>query len=177
MTKPRMGLPEDHPDYDGSTRLDNERHELFTELYCANTLPRYWADASTCYEYAYGYTARIAEIQEQLEGTKKDRGKKSKAQLIREIKKMQHSCNVNGTKIMVYTSLKKRIAWRMDQTSEHLVVDRELLWNIQQRGDLGIKQRAIEHHDRRTNRIVEKVQMEHKFEAIDTIQVVKPGKK
>lgn len=62
----------------------------------------------------------------------------------------------------------------MDQLASHTIVDRELLYTIQQRDDLDVKMRAIEHHDKRVGRIREKIDIKHNFEPIDTIQYVDP---
>lgn len=165
------------PEYDGSSALADPKQELFCEIYTTNTLPAFWGNGSQSYRFAYGYTERIDELHRQINGTKKDRKGLSKVAVQREIERIENVCRASAPRLLLHVAVKKRCNYLLDQTAGNLIVDRELLYVIQQRSDLEVKVRAIAHHDRREQRIREKVDIKHEFEAIHGFDYVRPAAK
>lgn len=164
-------------EYDGSTPLSNPQRELFCELFTTNTLPYYWGHGQNCYSFAFGYDDRIQDIRDLIDGPSKNRKGKSKAKLIKEISKLQRTATSCAHRLLIDADIKLRCGHLMDKLAEHKIVDRELLYIIQQRVDLDVKARAIEHHDKRTARIREKIDLKHEFEPVQVITIRKPVKK
>lgn len=174
--------------YDGTQTLDDPRQEMFCVVYTTNTLARYWGHGQNSYEFAYGYTQKIEDVNDIISGIrrmmaapKKERGGKSIAELEREIEihrdtimKMERVCRVSASRLLTRVYIKKRVAHLLDQLAAHTIVDRELLYLIQQRDDNDVKIRAIAHHDRREKRIRDSVDVKHEFEPINGIEYVKP---
>lgn len=175
--------------YDGTSTLDDPRQEMFCVVYTTNTLSRYWGHGQNSYEFAYGYTQKVEDVNDMISGirrllggTKKDRAGKSIAELEREIEvhrdtitRMERVCRNSASRLLTRVYIKKRVAHLLDQLAAHVIVDRELLYLIQQRDDNDVKIRAIAHHDRREQRIREKVDVKHEFEPIGSIEYVKPA--
>lgn len=161
-------------EYDGKISLENPQQELFCILYTTNTLPVFWGNGQNCYAFSYGYDKKIDDIKTLLDGPAKNRKGKSKASLQDQIKKHQRVCASGATTLLINPDVKLRCGHLLDNLATHSIVDRELLYVIQQRKDLDIKVRAIEHHDKREQRIREKVDIKHAFEPIEGINYVVP---
>lgn len=170
----RKKLP---PDYDGSTPLEDVKHELFCKIYSTNSLPRFWGNGQNSYEFAFGHTKRI-EALEHLEtlppAKRKRRSLQSIATNIRNIRKM---CATGATRLLIKEDIRARCGWLLDQLGAYNIVDRELLYTIQQRRNLEAKVSAITHHDKREQRVREKVDVQHIFEPIKGFDYVKPTTK
>lgn len=172
-----MGRRRNQPaDYDGKTMLEDVKHELFCQIYTANTLPNYWGNGQNSYMFAFGHTERIDEINRKINGTSKDRKGESKIALARKIESIKNGCRAAAPKLLLMNSIKLRCNYLLDQLTQNSIVDRELAYVIQQRTDLDVKVRAIEHHDKREQRIREKVDLRHEFEPITIIEFVVAGK-
>lgn len=156
-------------EYKGDTPLPDPKHELFCELFTTNTLPHFWGHGQNCYAFAYGYTKKIDEAKALLVGPAKSRKGKSKPLVELEIKRMEAVCKQSASRLLTYVYIKRRCDHLLDNLASHLIVDRELLYTIQQRRDLSSKVRAIEHHDKREQRIREKIDIKHEFEPVKTI--------
>lgn len=170
-------------DYDGKIPLENPKWELFCNIFTTNTLPRFWGNGMNSYMFAFGHDVRIQELNQKIEAISVD-GKKKNAKnlakinaLRKQIESIQNGCRSSAPPLLLQPSIKRRCAYLMDQLASHLIVDRELLYIIQQRDDLDVKARAIEHHDRRETRIREKVDIKHEFEPIEVINIAAPAKK
>ena len=166
-------------DIDGSKTLIDPQRELFCILFTTNTLPHFWGNGQHSYSFAFGHDERIEVIQDQIQELdlkkKADRAKAKK--LRKQITSIERSCRSCAPRLLTNVSVKKRCAYLIDQLSSHVVVDRELLYTIQQRDDLDVKMRAIEHHDKRVGRIKEKVELKHQFEPIAGFTFVRSEEK
>lgn len=163
-------------EYDGSTPLSHPEQEFFCILFTSNTLPYFWGHGHHCYSFAYGHDKRIEDLNDKLHelNLKTKKGRKDSKEIQGQIESIHRSCRASAPRLLVNVSVKKRCGFLMDQLASHTIVDRELLYTIQQRDDLDVKMRAIEHHDKRVGRIREKIDIKHNFEPIDTIQYVDP---
>lgn len=153
-------------DYDGSTPLSDPMQEFFCELFTTNTLPTFWGRGGACYEFAYGHADKIAKLKEGIDGTKKMRGGKSKVECEREIVRISNICRSSASRLLTQPKIKLRNGFLLDQLATNTIVDRELVYLIQQREDSDVKMQAIQHHDKRMQRIREKVDIKHNFEPI-----------
>lgn len=169
--------PEEKAVYDGSVPLDDPKQEFFCELFTTNTLPAFWGIGGKCYEFAYGYTDRIVELERQIAGTKKDRKGKSKVDCQREIDKIDATCRACASRLLTNANVKRRNGHLLDTLATNTIVDRELVYLIQQRQDNEMKFAAIQHHDKRTERIREKIDLKHQFEPINGINYTAPAPK
>lgn len=163
--------------YTGKTPLPDPKQEFFCELFTTNTLPTFWGNGGASYEFAYGHTDRIVELERQIKGTKKDRKGKTKVDCEREIVKIKNTCRSAASHLLTNYNIKLRNGYLLDQLASHSIVDRELLYLIQQRADNGVKMAAIAHHDKRTQRIREKVDLTHEFKPIEGFNYVVPEPK
>ncbi len=180
--------PEDLPDYDGSTPLDDVRAELFCEIYTTNTLRRYWAHGEHSYEFAYGYTDKLEKIDDEIDSLKKikllpksKRKGKSLAQIDRLIedqlgqaKKIRRVCASLASRLLTKASIRARCNNNLDNLATHIIVDRELTYLIQQRDNPQVKHAAISHYDKREQRIREKVDIKHEFEPVKRLTMKQP---
>ncbi len=171
--------------FDASKPLDDIRYELFCIVYTTNTLPRYWAHGSNSYEFAFGYTAVIDHVNEEIDALmtlqaspKKERGGKSLASIKRslqkknkEIESMRKSCAGAGSRLLIKKAVRLRINHLVDELAQNITTDRELTYMIMQREDLGAKMAAIIHYDRREQRIREKMDIKHTFDPVKTITI------
>lgn len=184
-TKPREAGDE----YNGKTPLPDPKQEFFCVLFTTNTLPGFWGNGQNSYEFAYGHNERIEKIEDEIDalmrlivGPKSKRKGKSMAQLKREIdeKKLQIAkihkvCRASAPRLLAQVSIKLRCGHLLDNLATHTIVDRELVYVIQQRENMDVKMRAIEHHDKREQRIRDKVDLVHQFETIESFTYVKPA--
>lgn len=162
------------PEYKGDSPLPDPKQELFCELFTTNTLPFYWGNGQNSYAFAYGHYKRIDALVALIKGPARARKGKSGAACEAEKEKIQRVCASAAARLLVSVSIKLRCDFLMDKLAEHLIVDRELLYTIQQRRDLASKVQAIRHHDQRTERIREKVDIKHVFEPIEVITIAQP---
>lgn len=165
-------------DYDGKTPLPDARHELFSVLFTTNTLPFYWGHGLNCYAFAYDHYKRIDELHVLAAGPARARkGKfRSVASCEAEIKRIQHTCSSAAARLLISVGIKKRCDFLLDRLGENIIVDRELLFIIQQRRDLQSKAQAIRHYDQRMQRIKEKVEIKHEFDPVEVITIARPEK-
>lgn len=175
-------------DYDGTTPLPDPKQELFCTIFTTNTLPNFWGHGQHSYSFAYGHDQRVEEIQDQIDKLvnltakpKKERKGKAIAQIEREINNLQNniisinrSCRAAAPRLLATVSIKARCGHLLDQLAIHQIVDRELVYLIQQREDNHAKMAAIQHHDRREQRIREKLDIKHEVEPIAGFIYVKP---
>lgn len=166
---PKDKKPVTTDDIDGSKTLIDPQRELFCILFTTNTLPNFWGNGQHSYSFAYGHDERIEKIQDEIgELDLKKKADQSKAKKLRkQITSIERSCRSSAPRLLASDSVKKRCAYLIDQLSSLTVVDRELIYTIQQRDDLDVKMRAIEHHDKRVGRIKEKVELKHQFAPIE----------
>jgi hypothetical protein len=178
-------------DYDGSTPLRDPQQELFCIIFSSNTLPKYWGNGQNSYAFAYGHSEKIDKIEEEVDALqeliglpKKQRKGKSIAELERainskrfKIQSIYRACAASAARLLVRGNIKIRCGALLDKLATHVIVDRELTWLIQQRDNVDIKLGAIAHHDKREQRIREKIDMSHDFAPIDGINYVRPVKK
>lgn len=170
-------------EYDGSTRLPDLKQELFCELYTSNSTPRFFGHGQNCYTFAYGFQDRLDDLAQKIIGadTRRGRGKNRKiltpADVIeREIKKIEATCRTSGARLLTYANISARCNYLMDKLIEDRIVDRELAFVIQQRGDLSSKTQAIVHYDKKKGRLVERQESIIKFDPITAIEFVMPEK-
>lgn len=164
-------------EYDGSTPLAEPKQEFFCELFTTNTLPAFWGNGGYAYEFAYGHTERITKLEAGINGTKKMREGKTKVDCEREITQIHATCRSAASRLLTNYNIKLRVGHLLDSLALHTIVDRELIYLIQQREDNAVKMSAIAHHDKRTQRIRERVDIKHKFEPIEGFTYVMPEKK
>lgn len=164
-------------DYDGSTMLEDVRQELFCKIYSTNTLPKYWGNGQNSYEFAYGHTKRIEVLENLATLPPQKRKRKTLASIATEIRNIRFMCAAAAARLLVADSIKARCGWLLDQLGAYNIVDRELLYTIQQRRNLEAKVSAITHHDKREQRIREKVDIQHEFVPIKGFDYVKPDSK
>lgn len=160
--------------YDGSTPLKDPKHEFFCELFTTNTLPNFWGNGSECYSFAFNFAERITELRAGIDGTKKMRKGKSKVDCLREIDKIHATTRACASRLLTNANVKLRTGYLLDKLAETVCVDRELTYLIHQRTDHETKMAAIQHYDKRMQRIREKVDIKHEFEPIDGFTYVKP---
>lgn len=170
-------------EYDGSTKLPDARQELFCELYSSNSTPSFFAHGQNCYVFAYGYQDRLDKLNVDLisADTRRGRGKKRISvtpyeKILKEIKSIEGTCRTNGARLLTNAHILARANHLMDKLIEDKVVDRELAFVIQQRGDLSSKTSAIIHYDKKKGRLVERQESIVKFEPITAIEFVLPEK-
>lgn len=161
-------------EYDGSTPLTDPKQEFFCELFTTNTLANFWGNGGNCYAFSYGYTERINELKAGIVGTKKMRKGKSKLDCEREIKNIENTVRSSASRLLTNAKVKQRTGYLMDQLAVDTIVDRELVYLIQQRKDFAMKKAAIEHYDKRMQRIRERIDIKHEFEPIKGFTYVKP---
>lgn len=164
-------------DYDGSTMLEDVKHELFCKIYSTNSLPRFWGNGVNSYEYAFGHTKRIEDLQHLATLPSSKRKGKTLSSIEKEIRNIRATCASSAARLLVSDNIKARCGWLLDQLGAYNIVDRELLYTIQQRRNLEAKVSAITHHDKREQRIREKVDIQHTFEPIKGFDYVKPETK
>lgn len=167
--------------YDGSTPLTDSKQEFFCVLYTSNTTPRFFGHGQNSYAFAYGHQDRIDKLQVELPitSTTKGRGKKAKAysaynKALSDIKRIEATCRSNSYRLLIKDDIKARCNFLMDELAAYTIIDRELLYVIEQRHDLQSKVQAIKHHDQRESRIREKIDIKHDFKPIDGIEYVIP---
>lgn len=170
--------------YDGSTPLPNNKQELFCQLYASNSTPAFFGNGLRCYMFSYGYQERHNKLQEDLIGarTTTGRGKNRKMSDYDTIKRkmfnIEGTCKVEASRLLTYPHVLARGNHLMDILIEDKIVDRELAFVIQQRGDLSSKTQAIVHYDKKKGRLVEKQEQLHKFEPVTAVTFIFPdGKK
>lgn len=175
-------------EYDGSKPLRDPKQEFFCVLFTTNTLPSFWGNGQNSYEFAYGHWQRVEKIEEQIHqlltlkvAPAKERKGKTLALIEREIemhrgqiKRIHDTCRASAPRVLANVSVKKRNGYLLDNLASLSIVDRELVFAIQQRGDLDVKMRAIEHHDKRVGRIKESIEMKHEFIPIEGFNYVMP---
>lgn len=173
--KPKSKTPPP-AEYDGSTPLSSAQQEFFCVLFTTNTLPFFWGHGQHSYSFAYGHDDRVEKIQDEIDelNLRTKKGREKSKELHKAIESIHRSCRAAAPRLLASVSVKLRCGYLMDQLASHLIVDRELLYTIQQRDDLEVKMRAIEHHDKRVGRIREKVDTKREFTAIDSIVFVTP---
>lgn len=169
-------------EYDGSTPLPNNKQELFCVLYASNTTPRFFGNGKNAYAFAYGYQEELDALMVSSIGadTRTGRGKKrhlselTKAQ--RSLQKINSSCQASASRLLLDANVLTRCNYLMDQLASDQIVDRELVFVIQQRGDLSSKVQAITHYDKKKGRLVERREDIIKFDPITAIEFVMPEK-
>lgn len=166
---------EQKPPYDGSTPLDDSKQEFFCELFTTNTLPNFWGNGGNSYSFAYGHAERITELRMGINGTKKDRKGKSKVECEREIARIENTVRACASRLLTSAKVKLRNGYLLDQLATNTIVDRELVYMIQQRDNFEVKMEAIQHHDKRMQRIREKVDVKHEFEPIAGFKYLVPA--
>lgn len=164
-------------EYDGKTPLPDVKQELFCELFSTNTLPAFWGNGQNCYSFAYGHYKRIDALVALITGPARTHRGKSKPALEAEKKKIERLCAASAARLLVHASIKLRCDHLLDKLAAHSIVDRELLYVIQQRRDLDSKVAAIKHHDQREARIRERIDIKHDFKPIKTITIIAPVEK
>ncbi len=162
------------PPYDGKTPLPDPKQELFCVLYTSNTTPRFFGHGQFCYAYAYDYQKKIDEIEALLVGGAKDRKKKSKLDLEAEKKRLLATCASSGARLLISDKIKLRCNYLMDSLFTEEIMDRELVYVLQQRRDLQSKVRAWELGAKLKQRIKDKVDHTIAFEPIGKIEFVRP---
>ncbi len=160
--------------YAGSIPLKDPQQEFFCELFTTNTLPNYWGNGGNCYALAYGHTERINDLKAAINGTKKMRKGKSKAECEREIEKINNTVRSAASRLLTNVKVKARNGFLMDQLAIDTIVDRELVYLIQQRKDFAMKKAAIEHYDKRSERIRERIDIKHEFDPVQGFNYVMP---
>lgn len=176
--------------FDAKVPLDDPKQELFCVIFTSNTLPKFWGNGQNSYEFAYGYTDKIDAVEDEIRELNKilllpkKKRKKTIAQIVREvedkneqIRKMHQTCRSASSRLLTNVHIKERNGHFLDTLSVNLIVDRELTYLIQQREDNGAKMNAIEHYNKREQRIREKIEIKHDFEPIKTIRMTTPPKK
>lgn len=178
-------------DYDGTKPLSDPKHELFSVLFTTNTLPHYWGHGQHCYTFAYGFTQKIEKVEDEIDELAKKlavprskrKGKETDADIERkikvkhnEIKKMERTCRSCAPRLLASADIKLRCGFLLDTLAINLIVDRELTYLIQQREDNAAKMDAIQHYDKKMQRIREKVDIKHEFEPITGFDYIKPVK-
>ncbi len=163
-------------DYDGKIPLEDPKQDLFCSIYTTNTLPNFWGNGQNSYEFAYGHSERIRALDELIADPKK-RKKQTLKSLEKQIKNIKHVCAVSAAQLLIRPDIKKRCDFLLDSLAAHNIVDRELLYVIQQRKNLEAKVSAIQHHDKREARIREKIDMDVHFDPIKAIRILSPAKK
>lgn len=160
-------------EYDGSKPLPDSKQELFCELFTTNTLPAFWSHGQNCYAFAYNHYKRIDQLNEMMIGPAKARtGKfKTAAACLKEVKRIENVCKSSAARLLTRVDIKARCGVLLDNLAAHLIVDRELLWTIQQRRNPEAKVAAIKHHDQRVGRIKERLDIKHEFDPINTIYI------
>lgn len=164
-------------DYDGSTMLENTKHELFCKIYSTNTLPKFWGNGQNSYEFAFGHTKRIETLEHLATLPPQKRKRKTLASIATEIRNIRAVCAASAARLLISENIKARCNWLLDQLGAYNIVDRELLYTIQQRKNLEAKVSAITHHDKREQRIRDKVDIQHTFEPIKVINITAPSQK
>lgn len=161
--------------YDGSTPLKDSKQEFFCELFTTNTLPAFWGNGGKCYEFAYSFTERINELEEQIGRTevKTKKGQLKVKECRSKIAKIENTVRACASRLLTNDNIKLRNGYLLDQLATNTIVDRELVYLIQQRDDAEVKMAAIQHHDKRTQRIREKVDIKHEFEPIQGFTFVR----
>lgn len=162
--------------YDGSTPLPDVKQELFCILYTSNSTPAFFGHNQNCYAFAYGHKDRIDEIEALIVGPAKDRKKISVKALEAEKKRKLHMCAAAGTRLLIRDDISKRCNFLMDSLFTEEIMDRELVYVLQQRRDLPSKMTAWGHAAKLKQRIKDKLDINHTFEPIDNITYVTPGK-
>lgn len=169
-------------EYDGSTPLPNNKQELFCVLYASNTTPRFFGNGKNAYAFAYGYQEKMDALAVEMIGadTRTGRGATKKisklSQAVRSLEKIKASCQACASRLLLDANVLTRCNYLMDQLAEDKIVDRELVFVIQQRGDLSSKVQAITHYDKKKGRLVERREDLIKFEPITSIEFVMPEK-
>lgn len=162
--------------YDGKTPLHDPKQELFCVLYTSNTTPAYFGHGQACYAFAYGFQERINEIEALLVGPTKDRKGVSLKALQAEKKRKWHVCAVNATRLLTRADISTRCNYLMDSLFTDEIMDRELVWTLQQRRDLASKMTAWGHAAKLKQRIREKVETTVIFEPIQSVEFILPVK-
>lgn len=158
-------------EYDGSIPLTDSKMELFCELFSTNTLPAFWSNGQNSYSFAYNHYKKIDELNEAIVGPAKARTGKWKTvpACDKEIKRIENVCRSAAARLLTRDEIKKRCGYLLDRLAAHIIVDRELLWTIQQRKHVDAKVAAIKHHDQRELRIRERIDIKQIFEPVNTI--------
>lgn len=169
MAKPK-------PDYDGKTPLPDPKQELFCVLYTSNTTPRFFGHGQFSYAFAYDYQKKIDEIDALLVGSAKARGKKTKPMLEMEKKKILNVCGSSATRLLINVRISARCNFLMDSLFTDEIMDRELVYVLQQRRDLPSKMVAWTSAAKLKQRIRDKVDIKHEFAPIEGFNYVKPEK-
>lgn len=168
-------------EYDGSTALPNVRQELFCKLYASNTTPRFFGNGKQCYIFAYGHQERYDKLKAAAIGadTRTGRGQKrhvsAASKISREMESIDGSCRTEAARILTYPDVLARCNFLMDELCADKIVDRELVYVIQQRHELSSKVQAIIHYDKKKGRIIEKQESLIKFDPITSIEFVMPA--
>lgn len=168
--------------YDGSTALPNLKQELFCVLYASNTTPRFFGNGKNAYAFAYGYQEKMNALEVGMIGadTRTGRAAKKKLSILsqaeRSLKKMEHTCQTAASRLLLDDVVLTRCNYLMDQLASDKIVDRELVFVIQQRYELSSKVQAIVHYDKKKGRLVERHEDVIKFEPITSIEFVAPQK-
>lgn len=162
--------------YDGSIPLPDVKQELFCELYTSNMTPRFFGSGQECYAYAYGHQSRIDEIDALLIGPARERKGHSIVALKAEQKRKRHISSSAGARLLTTVDIKARCNYLMDQLFNDEIMDRELMYTLQQRHDLGSKMVAWGHAAKLRNRIRDKVDVTHEFKPIEGFTYVRPEK-
>lgn len=162
--------------FDPSKPLTDAKWELFCQVFTTNTLPMYWGNGQNSFAFAFGHYVKIDAMKALLVGPAISRKGKSKPWLEMEIKRIENVCRSSASQGLTRINIKERCDWLLDRLSEHSIVDRELVWTIQQRRDIPSKVQAIRHHDQREQRIRERIDIKHEFEPIKVITITAPKK-
>lgn len=174
MFKPKKKPKPVKPVYDGSIPLPDVKQELFCTIYTCNTTPRFFGHGQFSYAFAYGHQQRIDDIEALIAGPAKDRKKKSILELESEKKKILAMCGAHGSRLLISEKVRLRCNYLMDKMFTDEIMDRELVYVLQQRRDLPSKMVAWNSAAKLRQRIREKVDVAHTFEPISGINYVKP---
>lgn len=157
--------------YKGDVPLADAKQELFCEIFSTNTLPAFWSNGQNSYSFAYNHYKRIDELNVLKIGPAKERTGKFKtvAACEAEVKRIMNVCSASATRLLRSVHIKARCNYLLDNLAAHIIVDRELLWTIQQRKYPDAKVAAIKHHDHRESRIRERIELKQTYEPVNTI--------
>lgn len=151
-------------DYDGSTPISEIRQELFCTLY---TSMRHgcFGNGQESYLRAYGKIQRIYELKEQqtIKPSKK---------LHKEILTIKNAAASCATKLLLTAKILARVNYLIDELGKDEILDRAALEVVAQNKDPHARMRAIERFDKIRGRIIEKSEVKHQFEKIDSFVII-----
>ncbi len=141
----------------GESVLRNPKHELFCWVYAGYHNSRLFGNGTRSYMQAYGYNARIDEINQKIEKMRASKGSKQSGQetiafLEGKIKSIEHVANTEGNSLLTRQDIRNRVDYLLAQYIDNDHSDRELQFVILQRYDLQSKVAAIREFNRLKDR-------------------------